>query len=40
MLFEIECNIEEQYDVVVCGGGPAGFGAALSAARMGAKRLH
>lgn len=37
MLFKIECNIEERYDVVVCGGGPAGFGAALSAARMGAK---
>ena len=37
MLFEIECTIQEQYDVVVCGGGPAGFSAALCAARNGAK---
>lgn len=37
MLFRIECNIEEKYDVVVCGGGPAGFSAALYAARNGAK---
>ena len=36
MLFQIECAIEERYDVVVCGGGPAGFSAALSAARSGA----
>ncbi len=37
MVFQIECNIEDQYDVVVCGGGPAGFSAALFAARNGAK---
>lgn len=37
MLFEIECNIEQSYDVIVCGGGPAGFSAALCAARSGAK---
>ncbi|MDD6883418.1 MAG: FAD-dependent oxidoreductase [Eubacteriales bacterium] len=37
MLFRIECAIEEKYDVLVCGGGPAGFSAALYAARNGAK---
>ena len=37
MLFKIECNVEEIYDVIVCGGGPAGFSAALCAARSGAK---
>ena len=29
----------ESYDVIVCGGGPAGTAAALSAARCGAKTL-
>jgi hypothetical protein len=32
-------NGSSSYDVVVCGGGPAGFGAAISAARNGAKTL-
>ena len=37
MFFGIECKVEASYDVVVCGGGPAGFSAALCAARNGAK---
>ena len=37
MNFSIECNVEASYDVIVCGGGPAGFSAALCAARNGAK---
>ena len=28
-------NIKASYDVIVCGGGPAGFVAAISAARAG-----
>src|SRR5207342_256168 len=31
--------VEDQYDVLVCGGGPAGSAAAISAARSGAKVL-
>ena len=27
------------YDVIVCGGGPAGFGAAMASAHAGAKTL-
>lgn len=32
-------TVRSEYDVVVCGGGPAGTGAALAAAREGAKTL-
>jgi heterodisulfide reductase subunit A-like polyferredoxin len=32
-----ELPVVKQTDVIVCGGGPAGVGAALSAARSGAK---
>ena len=31
--------LNEEYDVIVCGGGPAGIAAAISAAREGAKTL-
>lgn len=31
--------MNKKYDVIVCGGGPAGFGAAVSAARNGARTL-
>ena len=31
--------LNEEYDVIVCGGGPAGCTAAISAAREGAKTL-
>lgn len=33
----ISASIKAQYDVIVCGGGPAGFSAAIAAARTGAK---
>lgn len=32
-------TIKEHYDVIVCGGGPAGFAAAYSAAKEGAKTI-
>ena len=37
MIIKIECPVEERYDLVVCGGGPAGFSAAICAARNGAR---
>ena len=38
---EYECRIEKTYDadVLVIGGGPAGFGAAIAASRNGAKTI-
>ena len=32
-------KLNEEYEVIVCGGGPAGVCAAVSAARAGAKTL-
>ncbi len=37
--FSKELRIRDYYDVVVCGGGPAGFAAGISAARLGAKTI-
>ncbi|MDI6618422.1 MAG: FAD-dependent oxidoreductase [Clostridiales bacterium] len=39
-IFEsIKTEIKGEYDVIVCGGGPAGIGAAIAASRNGAKTL-
>ena len=35
----LETPVAEETDVLVCGGGPAGFGAAVAAARAGARTL-
>ena len=39
MLFQRRIPVEEGYDVIVCGGGPAGVAAAVCAARLGARVL-
>ena len=36
---ERQLAVKGEFDVIVCGGGPAGCGAAVAAARAGAKTL-
>ncbi len=37
MLYQKDLPVSGRFDVVVCGGGPAGIGAALAAAEQGAR---
>jgi flavin-dependent dehydrogenase len=39
MEFKTELNVNDKYDVIVVGGGPAGCSAAAAAAREGVKTL-
>ena len=39
VLLSKNINVEQEYDVIVCGAGPAGIGAAVSSARLGKSTL-